>query len=73
MASAVTIKPQSFGAKVRAARRAIEMTQTALGRAIGCNASHVCGIELGYTTPSPEEQKRIARVLKLSIPGKKRQ
>jgi transcriptional regulator with XRE-family HTH domain len=54
-----------FGARVRAARRARELTQFEVGRAIGRGASFICCVEKGYVDPSRRDRRRLARVLKL--------
>jgi transcriptional regulator with XRE-family HTH domain len=56
---------QSFGARLRAARRAADITQEKLGYKVGCSPSHLCLIEKGIKTASPELRARLTRALNL--------
>jgi len=53
-----------FGTQIRAARRAQDLTQFQLGRAIGRSPAYICCVERGYVLPDSRDKKRLAQALK---------
>ena len=53
--------------KVKKRRLELEFTQYQLEKLTGINQSKLSLIEAGYRNPTPEEKKKIARVLRAEI------
>ena len=54
---------QRFGREIVRLRQQAELTQTALGQAVGISKSLVSNLERGYRTPSPSVVKRLDEAL----------
>ena len=58
--------PLTFGMFLRAARTAMDITQTEMARRLGISRSTVCDIEMGRQLVSPELAVKIAKKAGLS-------
>ena len=55
--------PLTLGRFIEAIRQGEEWSQTKMGRRLGISRAHLCDIEKGRRTVSPERAARFARVL----------
>ena len=62
----VSGRPLTLGGLLESLRLGEEMTQTSFARKLGVSASHLCDIEKGRKTVSPERAARFAKILSRS-------
>jgi transcriptional regulator with XRE-family HTH domain len=55
--------PLTLGAAIEAARKCEELTQEGCARKLGVSKSHLCDVEKGRKTVSPERAAKWARIL----------
>jgi antitoxin HigA-1 len=62
------VGPLTFGRALEAIRLGEEWSLEAMGRRLGISRAHLCDIEKGRRTVSPERAARFARILGYSEP-----